>query len=861
MKLKNWLKKDKELVIKRENGKIYITNNSETDAKLFCTQTFRALKRYININFEGDVIDGTGAILTFLNRKKERICNAGINSKTSTAFKAGGLLLPVIVVKPKTSIVINTIEISLTSEPQYTYNNFLGTGDILVITPLYPSLDNMYACGFVHTRVKSYVENGLKVDVAVINEFAESSYYNFEGIDVYKTNYKYMRDILMAKSYKAIFVHFYDSKYAHCLETSYLNDTPVFLWNHGADILSCDASDMYTPYFSDKYILPHSLKKEYEIRNKFITKYATNKNYNWIFVSNWEKERAEEFHKVKFNNSIVIPNLIDTDLFKLEKKSPETRKKIFMLRRWDNYKKYAVDTAVLSILELSRRDFFEDLEFYVCGEGNVHDSLIEPLKQFKNVHILNRFMSHEDIYNLQKECGIGLFPTRWDTQGVSALEAAASGLAVITTDLPVIREYFEKENNMLCPINDYISIADKVEFLYKNPKEFSRISKNNADYVKKLCSFDQTVKKEIEYYENNKFDAKKIIGKIGEIDKDPILTVTVPSYKAEKFMDKCLISMLKSKYKEKIEILVINDGSTDNTQVIGEYYQKITTNGDRSIVKLINKENGGHGSGINKGIELAKGKYFRVVDADDWVDTEEFDKSIEYLLNCNDDLVLNDYCEARTYEDKPFEKKCYSFMECGITYNFNDICQNNVYGFTEWGPSLPTTAYKTQMLKDTNFKLLEKTFYVDMLYNAYSILLCNTISRVDANIYRYYIGNVGQSVSTAGWKRNYLHHQNVIIELMKMVTSDNRISPIKKDYILNRLLLPMVTTQYYILIELFHSPDKFRKFEKRIKEYPSLLKYDVFNTRRIKIYRASKGILVKIHPLLHKISDKLNHVR
>ena len=65
MKLKNWLKKDKELVIKRENGKIYITNNSETDAKLFCTQTFRALKRYININFEGDVIDGTGAILTF----------------------------------------------------------------------------------------------------------------------------------------------------------------------------------------------------------------------------------------------------------------------------------------------------------------------------------------------------------------------------------------------------------------------------------------------------------------------------------------------------------------------------------------------------------------------------------------------------------------------------------------------------------------------------------------------------------------------------------------------------------------------------------------------------------------------------
>ena len=94
--------------------------------------------------------------------------------------------------------------------------------------------------------------------------------------------------------------------------------------------------------------------------------------------------------------------------------------------------------------------------------------------------------------------------------------------------------------------------------------------------------------------------AKKIIGKIGEIDKDPILTVTVPSYKAEKFMDKCLISMLKSKYKEKIEILVINDGSTDNTQVIGEYYQKITTNGDRRKAIGLSQDELAHRAGIGR---------------------------------------------------------------------------------------------------------------------------------------------------------------------------------------------------------------------------------------------------------------------
>ena len=99
------------------------------------------------------------------------------------------------------------------------------------------------------------------------------------------------------------------------------------------------------------------------------------------------------------------------------------------------------------------------------------------------------------------------------------------------------------------------------------------------------------------------------------------------------------------------EILIINDGSTDSTSAIGKMYEQLTTVNGRSIVKLIDKENGGHGSGINKGIELATGKYFKVVDADDWVDEEQYDKLLKNLIHEDADLVLTDYCEARSFED------------------------------------------------------------------------------------------------------------------------------------------------------------------------------------------------------------------
>ena len=100
------------------------------------------------------------------------------------------------------------------------------------------------------------------------------------------------------------------------------------------------------------------------------------------------------------------------------------------------------------------------------------------------------------------------------------------------------------------------------------------------------------------------------------------ITFAIPSYNSENYMRHALSSLLVC--KEDIEILVIDDGSKDNTLKIAKEYEKKYP----GIVKAIHKENGGHGSGVNKGLELAQGLYYKVVDSDDWVDEESLKKVI-----------------------------------------------------------------------------------------------------------------------------------------------------------------------------------------------------------------------------------------
>lgn len=110
----------------------------------------------------------------------------------------------------------------------------------------------------------------------------------------------------------------------------------------------------------------------------------------------------------------------------------------------------------------------------------------------------------------------------------------------------------------------------------------------------------------------------------------------------------------------------------------------------------------------------------------------------------------------------------------------------------------------------------------------------------------------GQSVSQEGMKRNYKDHEDVTIELMRIVAEEDRLSDNKREYVLRRLCLPMVYVQYYIVLDLLRSRKKFLIFEKRAKRYKELMKYSEFNKRIIKFHRYTNGIFIKITPFIRK---------
>ena len=140
---------------------------------------------------------------------------------------------------------------------------------------------------------------------------------------------------------------------------------------------------------------------------------------------------------------------------------------------------------------------------------------------------------------------------------------------------------------------------------------------------------------------------------------DKTLTVVVPSYNVEKYLDQTLTSFINEAVMEEVEVLIVDDGSKDKTAQIGHSYEQKYP----ETFRVISKENGGHGSTINTGIAQARGKYFTVVDGDDWVDKEGFATLVTVLRDCTEDYILTRYHEV---DDQTKEERERAFPELPV---------------------------------------------------------------------------------------------------------------------------------------------------------------------------------------------------
>ena len=238
---------------------------------------------------------------------------------------------------------------------------------------------------------------------------------------------------------------------------------------------------------------------------------------------------------------------------------------------------------------------------------------------------------------------------------------------------------------------------------------------------------------------------------------EKLLTISIAAYNMEKYLENTLKSLLNNNVIDKIEIIIENDGSTDNTLMIGQRYQNMYP----ESIRLINKENGGYGSTINRSIEEAKGKYFKQLDGDDWfVNLESFVESIE---NVEADLVVSPYrCH---FEEDNTEKRYDLFekMETGL-YDFDQIVNIkwiNMYAIT----------YKTGLLKKFNYKIREHCFYTDTEYSHFPLCMVENVYVDKTDVYVYRVGREGQSMSADGIAKHYKEHELVLYDMIKVLNN------------------------------------------------------------------------------------------
>ena len=173
-----------------------------------------------------------------------------------------------------------------------------------------------------------------------------------DRIDVIKGDFYFLRCLLQKRNFDRILIHFFDERFANVLETVDVTNSRLYFFLHGAETLYRDWNIIAARYFNNEIFWNSELNEKFKVKDFYIEKYSHMKNAKWVFVTDWTKTRCEQLLNINFANSEIVPCLIDTDLFKYEAKDAELRKKIFVLRKFDDISSYSLDTVVRIILEL-----------------------------------------------------------------------------------------------------------------------------------------------------------------------------------------------------------------------------------------------------------------------------------------------------------------------------------------------------------------------------------------------------------------------------------------------------------------------------------------------------------------------------
>lgn len=533
--------------------------------------------------------------------------------------------------------------------------------------------------------------------------------------------------------------------------------------------------------------------------------------------------------KQRQNNLLVVPHSFKKEFYPaVSKYQSNSKLRLVYIGHLDQLRN--LDSLVEAVKELKAEDPLLNQKLEILIYGNGLNSLSNKVFNFylydifkiegdvsylDSLKIMNEadWLIHVDAsFNfLNDKSGSIFFAGKladyMGTQAkIFAITSKGSTAEKIVENCGGICSYPEENKSITNGLKELISIGKKTI----NEKE--RKFRDNFESRAVASFFDESASRLLAFKSQN-------------VDqKQKILSICIPSYNSERYLERALTSINQSKYLNFLEVLIVNDGSTDNTELIGKEW----CNKNSSVFYLINKKNGGHGSTINSAIPLATGLYFRVLDSDDWIETKELDSLIEKILNKKFNGII--------YPDLISSNYSQIINENGIDIKFSKVNQQLLYdrvyymentSFNTEYFSIHSLFYKTKILKDhlAELRLQEHTFYVDVEYMFFPLLYVNSFMLCKESIYRYSVGRGDQSVNLKNFLKRKDHHDRVMRNIAAWICkNESLLSPSKSDYIARLCFLHFEThVKLLTSSKNIESYRKLKDFHNFLKSHPSVI--------------------------------------
>ena len=310
---------------------------------------------------------------------------------------------------------------------------------------------------------------------------------------------------------------------------------------------------------------------------------------------------------------------------------------------------------------------------------------------------------------------------------------------------------------------------------------------------------------------------------------EKLLSIIIPIYKVEKYIDQCLQSILVSnlELREKIEVIAVNDGTPDHSADMAKEYVKKYP----SIFTVIDKENGGHGSAFNTGMNLVTGKYLKFIDSDDWFDSNALERLLIFLENSDLDLILNPFnyflVESGEYKIIPIKNMPYGKVLSIDEYDF--VNSGNRPNLTVFH----SATYKTSLLKKYAPFFAEKVFYDDVALRFVPIAVCDSFIAFDYPIYNYRVGRVGQTITYDNKKKHAADVNKVVACAIDFLIKCKNYQGKPREKYIRRLLSGMIYFQIETISRMHYAESRQILNDFRKVLIPAKGMYDKYRRHKI----------------------------